>query len=369
MKIKFLNFLKIIFNCKLIFNKPKKADIILYDQGAIFNHLIKKNFPKITFEIFYRRLESINVYVLIMALIKYKLLNFGQIKLNYMELYFKYVNPKIIITSNDIHSGFYQIKNKINLDVITCVCQSSVRLENHFSDFKNKKKEYQVDYILTYSDYFSKFYTKKVSFKKIIAAGSITNNFYEKKNINKKYDIIFISQFKKEHYKTKIFYQEKKLINIIKKYSENKNKKFKIAIRPIVHKKIKLNMKTINETKKNYLKYFNKINYDDLLSYENNFTNYNYLDYAKVLVIIDSTLGLEAVSRGVKILSFPSYKSFSKDNFFVSNSLNYKKFRKKIDNLFSMSKYAYSKKISNSLLKINFNHNNSILKNIIKKHV
>ena len=79
---------------------------------------MKKNFSNISFNIFHRRFESINIYVLIMSLIKSKLINFSQIKLNYLKLYFKYVNPKVVITSNDIDYGFYQIKNKINLDVI-----------------------------------------------------------------------------------------------------------------------------------------------------------------------------------------------------------------------------------------------------------
>tara|TARA_B100000945_G_C19834736_1_gene346613 strand:+ start:37 stop:480 length:444 start_codon:yes stop_codon:yes gene_type:complete len=133
-------FFKIILNCKFVFKKPKKADVILYDEGLVFNYLMKKNFSNISFNIFYRRFESINIYVLIMSLIKSKLINFSQIKLNYLKLYFKYVNPKVVITSNDIDYGFYQIKNKINLDVITCACQSSFRLKNHFSSFKEKKK-------------------------------------------------------------------------------------------------------------------------------------------------------------------------------------------------------------------------------------
>ena len=185
--------------------------------------------------------------------------------------------------------------------------------------------------------------------------------------------IIFISQFKREHRKKKIFYQEKKLLEIIKNYSENEGKKFKIAIRALVHKKSIFDRE---ESKQVYLQYFNKIKYDDLLSYENNFFNYDYLDYAKIIVIIDSTLGLEAVSRGIKTLSFPSYKSFStgrhhKDNFFISNSLNYKKFKAKADMLFSMSDDSYFKKISNlnSTFKINFDENNPILKNIINKYV
>ena len=188
-------------------------------------------------------------------------------------------------------------------------------------------------------------YNNKVSYNKIISTGSISNNFHEKKNISKKYDIIFISQFKREHRKKKIFYQEKKLLEIIKNYSENEGKKFKIAIRPLVYKKSIFDRE---ESKQAYLQYFNKIKYDDLLSYENNFFNYDYLDYAKIIVIIDS-LGLEGLSRGIKILSFPSYKSFStgqkyKDNFFISNSLNYKKFKAKADMLFSMSDDSYFKK-------------------------
>ena len=48
MKIsKFITFLKeIIFETKFIFSKPKKTQILLYDQGKKFNDQIKKTLKK-----------------------------------------------------------------------------------------------------------------------------------------------------------------------------------------------------------------------------------------------------------------------------------------------------------------------------------
>ncbi len=48
--LKFLNFIKILFliitKTKFKFNKPMKSDIILYDQGLVFNNIVNSYFKK-----------------------------------------------------------------------------------------------------------------------------------------------------------------------------------------------------------------------------------------------------------------------------------------------------------------------------------
>ena len=62
---KYITFLKeIIFETKFIFSKPKKTQILLYDQGKKFNEQIKKTLKKKTVSILYVRMEEINLYVL-----------------------------------------------------------------------------------------------------------------------------------------------------------------------------------------------------------------------------------------------------------------------------------------------------------------
>ena len=57
--------MNIIFKCRFKFKKPKKAEILLYDQGLLFNKYFKKNFQGFNIEILYVRFEEINIYVLL----------------------------------------------------------------------------------------------------------------------------------------------------------------------------------------------------------------------------------------------------------------------------------------------------------------
>ena len=66
---KILGFLNIFLSLKIKFFKPEKADILLYDQGIRFNYLFQKSFEDIKFQIFYKRLEEINIYILIKAIL------------------------------------------------------------------------------------------------------------------------------------------------------------------------------------------------------------------------------------------------------------------------------------------------------------
>ena len=80
---------------------------MLYDQGVRFNYLFIKSFKNITFEIFYKRFEKINLYILFYTIIKNGFIN---IKFNYLLNYIDQVNPKIIITNNDVDATFYKLK-------------------------------------------------------------------------------------------------------------------------------------------------------------------------------------------------------------------------------------------------------------------
>ena len=70
---KYITFLKqIIFETKFIFSKPKKTQILLYDQGKKFNELIKKTLKKKSVSILYVRMEEINLYVLLKIFLQFK---------------------------------------------------------------------------------------------------------------------------------------------------------------------------------------------------------------------------------------------------------------------------------------------------------
>ncbi len=363
---KVLGFLKIFLSMKIKFFKPEKVDILLYDQGIKFNYLFQRSFKKFKFDIFYRRYESINIYIMFKTILRSQLKN---IKINYLKNYIEETSPKVIVTCNDIDSTFYQIKNIINPKVIMIALQLNFRISSDFKSFTKMKNEYKVDYLFTFSNFFSNYYSKILTSKKIIPAGSFMNNYYTKNlKKKKKYDILFISQFKRNLFEKKIYYKEKKLLEILQKYCSKNKKKFKIAIKTLDNSSYNEEENFIN-SQNIYIKYFRIVKKNNLLSYSKNFSNYKNLDMAKVVLTMDSTLGLEAFARGNKVLAFPTYKSFSKKDFFISYEPNYKFFKRKIETIMNLSDKSYFKNASKSIFNINYNYENQKLKKIVNYHV
>ena len=174
---------------------------MLYDQGVRFNNLFIKSFKNITFEIFFKRFEKINLYILFYTIIKNGFIN---IKFNYLLNYIDQVNPKIIITNNDVDATFYKLKKSIKNKIKTISIQRSFKEKNEFNHFKLQKINYSSDYLLLFSLQQKKYFKKYID-SKFIVIGSFINNFYKKK-IQKKNKIIFISEFIVENFNKKKFF-------------------------------------------------------------------------------------------------------------------------------------------------------------------
>ena len=98
----FLNLIK----AKWVFKKPGRKKILVYDRvSESFSKII---FPKNDYEILDVRYESINMYVLLLTLLKLNHINF---KDNYKKIYLNLVAPKIVYTSIDNNMAFFKLKN------------------------------------------------------------------------------------------------------------------------------------------------------------------------------------------------------------------------------------------------------------------
>ena len=100
----FFRYYRSLLKIKIKFKKPNKNKILMFDytNEILFKRLIKKKI-----EVLYIRLEEINFYVLFMAVKSYGFLNLGK---NYIKTYIEHVEPKIIITFNELHGTFYLLK-------------------------------------------------------------------------------------------------------------------------------------------------------------------------------------------------------------------------------------------------------------------
>ena len=96
----------VIFVTKWVFKKPKKANILIYDDESIENLEFFLKGKK--FEIFHVRHEILNIYVLINSILKN---GFYKVRENYKLTFFTIVDPKLVITLIDENPGFFKLKS------------------------------------------------------------------------------------------------------------------------------------------------------------------------------------------------------------------------------------------------------------------
>ena len=362
MKLK--KIIKLILNRNIIFYPPKKTNILLFDTNL--QESINK-FYNGDFEVLHVRYEKINFFILFSAIIKF---GFKNLSTNYILTFIRSVNPKVLLTFNDLNPKFYLIKRKIDPKITTIALQQSFRDKNDFNNFKLKKNFYNVDYLFVFSNFFKNYYVKKISAKKIIISGSFINNFYSirrKKNSN----ILFISQYKEYLNDIKYYNHEKKLLKFLVEYSKKNKINYKVNIRLQTsnNKNDKLNKKI---SKKIYINKFEFLKKNDVIISNNAYqtqkknTTYDYLNNFNNIITIDSSIGLEALARRQKIISFPLNPNFgSKKDFFLSKKLNYKNFCFLLNLIISMKEDDFHKKSKKSKLMISFDKDNKHLKNLI----
>ncbi len=316
-----------IFKVKFYFFKPTKNSILLFDY--ILEDYLQKILKK-KFSVLYRRGEALNLYVVFIVILNHGFYNF---KKNYIYYYITFVDPKLIITFNDLHPTFYLLKDKFNNSIKTVAIQNGHLIKKSFMSFKYiSNPSASINFLL--SNYYERTYKFINSKKKFI--GSLRNNFYKKTKEDKVKKILFISQFQPVLTNLKdsqeMITKEKKLIKYLNIFNNINNIPIIIATK-LIKKEI-------------YKKYF-KVNSSFKFIDGKNFTDkYNYIDRCHMTIFMDSTLGMESLSRGNKVVSFPLRRSKNiLNSFYTSSKLDYKTFSKKVDYIFQMKKSTWRDKI------------------------
>ena len=353
-KLKILN--KIIFVSKWVFNKPKKAKILIYDNESVkeLNFFLKKK----SFEIFHNRYEQINIYVLLYSIFKNGLRN---IKKNYKLNYFNFVKPKLVITLIDENPGFFKLKN-----IYKQAKYVSVQLhfkDNIFYDYinkfneKNKSYNFRSDYSFVIGENDRLKYRNYIN-GEIINLGSIKNNNYIiKKKFKRKVDkILFIASIPINRNLNFNNWRGYKIFQLLKKYCREKN--------------IKLYL--LSKHRANFEKKYRQVykDYDWIyLPLENSAKTYQTVNKAEFVVFDNTTLGYEALSKGIKGVCFPRifpYKNYSrsydKEGFFWSTKLNKEILDKKINSIIKITNNRWKVQIKKIIKDIMiYNPNNELL--------
>lgn len=348
--------LNILFFSKKNFKKPLRKEIIIFDGDL--SYLFTRYLKKKNFDIIYHRFAQricrdceINMFVLFKTIL---LLKFS-VK-DYIDIYIKLSQPKILITLNDNNLFFYKIRNR---NFTKIAIQSSYRStqKDIFSDTKRLiGNEYYCDYFLVYNYHIGKLF-KRYFKGEPIQIGSFRSNFFKtKKKTKKKIDILYISSFKGET-DDEFFIKEKKitwasirkkeyeLIESIKKYIQNyKGTKFTV---------LGCKSKTANLEKNKWDKIMGGVAYK-FIPQKLNRKTYNIVDSAKIVISIDSSLGYEALARK-NIVCFFSLRP----NKYPTNSSNFgwpeRKIRSKGIFWTNSANYMEVKRILNNAKKINTN--------------
>ncbi|MDI7158240.1 hypothetical protein QMM53_17170 [Leptospira santarosai] len=176
----------------------------------------------------------------------------------------------------------------------------------------NRKENYNVDYMLTFGSDIGEKYSQYVK-GKFVPIGSFKNNIISKKNRKslKNDVVVFISQYisppKKngepfflepngsKYYWEQFYEAEYLLLPFLKEYCFNKNFSIKICGRS----------KTYDANEFNFYKsFFEGLDWS-MATYDTPTSSYELIDSANLIVFIDSTLGYEALARGIKTAAFP----------------------------------------------------------------
>tara|TARA_B110000971_G_scaffold142216_1_gene145381 strand:- start:788 stop:1882 length:1095 start_codon:yes stop_codon:yes gene_type:complete len=275
---------------KINFDFPKKNSVLIFDR--LSSEYIKKYIG--TKNIFIIKIRNtVNFFAFLYGCIFFYRTNF---KTEYINFFLKKSETKLFISARYRSIILFTLK-KYNPNTKFLIIQNGNFGDNFISLLKkNNHIRLSCDYFFCFSSNEKKILSKYINANYILS-GSMKNNFYRIDKLNKKKEVIFISQYRKSSFDEKSrYYHELKFIQ--------KNNLF---ILPILHKFcLKNNLKlrilpgenNLAEEKKYYANILKSRNF---YIYKKDTTkSYIIIDKSIFCVSIDSTLGYEALGRGIK---------------------------------------------------------------------
>mgnify|MGYP001159493540 CR=1 FL=1 len=334
-------FVKLI-KAKWIFKKPNRKDILIYDSHSVgYSQFL---FPKKKCEILNVRYESINLYVLLATFLAFGIKNF---KDNYKKKFIELVSPKIVYTAISGNLAFYKLKNIYNKPTYICDQHGMSKVGNSYKEsefyeeakkyMRENKKQLRADHMF----FFGKNYAAKDS--KIIKGnfhifGNTKNNHFKikAKKVKKKINsIMFIASGRIGMGNT--FKRDQIIFANLTKFCEKKNIKLFFASRLGVSDEIFCRN---NFAKGNWI-------YLPRTSIQKTYQN---LNKQKMVVLSHSSLGFEALSKGLKCAFFsPNFPEkghhgkYPKSGLFWTNSLIYYDFEKLVNRVMRFSNNKWKK--------------------------
>ena len=276
---------------KWLFRLPPQKKILIYDAEG--DHLSSLFFERITYHLLKIRFEEINILIMFKAI-----KNFGvkNLKQNYIAEYINQVQPTFIINFVDNNLRFYTLKkfykkgNFVSLQTSSRDNAFFLQCEDYYKKFKTKL---EIDNFFVLSKNDKKRFSKFISSNYYII-GTLKNNlFYKVKEVqNKKKQVLFISQQNYGRAMNSFIEEEKNIFNELYKIACKKNWALTLST--------KNSKKTENSYRKNLIKGNWKF-----LPASNFSAPYKAINTIDLIIFTNSTLGLEALIKNKKCISFP----------------------------------------------------------------
>jgi len=252
--------------------------------------------------------ESLNLFVVFECILSLEL-SFK----SYVSRYISHVNPKVAITFIDNNPSFYQLKNARS-SLVTIFVQNGVRSElgDIFGRMKGgsiRRGQYGVDYMLTFGIAVGDKYCQYVE-GRVVPIGSLKNNFVRSAAVNTDTPVLFLSQYKPppevpgspfftEGDGTRIswedfFSAEQDVLRYLKQYCGTRGICLRVCGRAA-------------KTDGPEYAYFERMLGNtgwQFIPRSGDYSSYEAIDRAEVIVFVDSTLGYESLARGKKTAAF-----------------------------------------------------------------
>ena len=348
------SFILKLLKIKWKFKKPPQKKFLIYDKES--KSLASFFFNEDDCHILNIRYEEINLYVLV---ITFFVTGFSKMKDNYKRNYCKIVDPFIIFSTFQDNYSFFRLKNIYSKAKYICIHEQNSDLrffrscENYY---KNNKEKLRADFMFVSGQYYKKKFSNYID-SKIISIGGFKNNFFmiDKKKNEDNNSILFISQIRAKSekqivpkYKVKID-NEIKIVKALLAYCNKKNYKLKIAAKSTADN---LDFYKRKFGKGNYTIYFRKKNITP-----NEPAPYDLVNRSSLIVFTNSTLGLEALIKGIKGVAFPPeqfpiedhVKKFSRSGPFWSENFDEKILEKYLNQIKEYSDDEWKKIVNENI--------------------
>ena len=344
---------------------PRLCEVLLYDVNTA-THL-EQYLKDRSVSILFTRGESINVTALLLSITKRAFWQ-GNLNLAYILAFVKASKPKLVVTIIDNNANFYQISKSCG--VTTMFIQNGTRGVGGdiFSRIDSLDyQDYHVDHMLVFGSAIGKKYRSYISGKTSII-GSFKNNLISKSIYAKSSSVLFISEFKLRpkgnapfpfvggdgvpvSYDS-FYASEHKLLRFLAQWCSENHKLLTIAGRDAST----CSPRSQTDEESFYATILDSCNYN-LISRSSEFSTYQLIDSAEIVVSIDSTMGYEAMARGKrtalcscrginikdKWLNFGWPAELPDNGPFWTNKQDDKEFQRIMDYLCKVSDYEFER--------------------------